>query len=89
MKPVEFPEANTSFGPPKDLAESQCKTVRGYSGVLAGGSCDGAPITVVAWKPSSEELTALNNGSPVFLSVMGGLFPHYVCTSFTEAINVL
>lgn len=30
MIPVQFPEANTKFGPPSDLEESQCQTIAAH-----------------------------------------------------------
>ncbi len=85
MTPIKFPEANTRFGPPSDLEESQCATIHAYLGKLAEGSLDGSPIVITAWKPSPEELQAMNEGAPVFLSFVGGLPPHFACTSFEIA----
>lgn len=87
MIPVDFPEANVLFGPPEGLDESQCMTITAFSGKVAGGSVDGANITVTAWKPSAEELEALKNGSPIFISFIGGLPPHFLTTVFQSAIK--
>lgn len=87
MTPVKFPEANSRFGPPEDLAESQCMTIWAYSGTVAGGSVDGAHQVVVAWLPDEQERKRIADGGPIFLSVIGGLPPHYLSTSFAEAIK--
>lgn len=87
MTPTKFPQANTVFGPPEDLAESQCMKIHAFLGNVHGGSVDGSPIVVVAWLPTHEELNALNMGQPIFLSVLGGLPPHFLATSFEQAIN--
>lgn len=87
MTPVKFPEANSRFGPPPNLTEEQCGTIHAYQGRVARGSVEGSLLVVVAWKPSEAELAALNAGAPIFLSCIGGLPPHFLCTSFAEAVN--
>ena len=87
MTPVSFPEANCNFKAPPDLEESQCMTIPAYKGIIERGSVEGAPIVVVAWKPSIEELEILKRGGPIFLSMLGGLPPHFLTTQFEEAIR--
>jgi len=88
MSPVKFEQSNCEFGPPSDLHESQCMRIPGFKGQVNNGkSVDGAPLVVVAWKPSEEELIRLKEGHPIYLSVIGGLFPHFLTTDFKEAIN--
>lgn len=87
MTPTRFAEANTRFGPPSDLVESQCSTIWAYRGVVSGGSVDGCDFVVTAWKPSAEELKQLNAGNPVFLSCIGGLPPHFITTDFQQAVK--
>ena len=88
MTPVDFPESNTTFGPPPDLEESQCQTIHAYHGTVPRGSVEGAGIVVTAWRPSAEELEALNAGAPVFLTCIGGLPPHLLSTSFKGATPI-
>lgn len=85
MTPVHFPEANTRFGPPHDLAEAQCRTIHAYTGTVERGSVEGAAVVVVAWRPSVVDLVKINAGEPIFLSCIGGLPPHMLTTSFEEA----
>lgn len=87
MIPVKFDEANCNFGPPSDLEESQCHTIPAYKGTVQQGSVEGSHIVVVAWKPSEQELRELVNGSPIFLSMIGGLAPHFLTTKFVRAIS--
>jgi hypothetical protein len=89
MKPIDFLEANVSFGPPPGFSEEQVATVRAHRTTLRGGSCDGAEVVVTAWRPSDAERLRLAAGAPVFLTFMGGgLPPHAVTTSFDEAMEV-
>lgn len=87
MIPIDFPQTNTVLKSPPDL-EGSCQEIRAYQGEVVGGIWDGSQVVVTAWKPSPEELEELNNGGSVFLHVMGGLPPHYVCTSFEEGWNI-
>ena len=87
MSPHKFPEANHRFGPPEDMTESQVATIPAFVGETRVGSCDGSPCVVVAWKPDARELAALNEGAPIFLTVLGGLPPHFLSTNFQEATN--
>ncbi len=86
MTPVKFSQSNTRFGPPEDLEESQVRTIHGWTGE-AGASCDGMKLVVVAHLPTPEDLERLNAGEPIFLSVLGGLPPHFLTTRFEEATN--
>lgn len=88
MIPVKFDQANCAFGPPPDLAESQCRTIHGFIGEVANGSVDGAKFIVTAWKPTPEELAELNAGGAVFLSFLGGLPPHLATTNFQAATTI-
>ena len=87
MNPTNFPEANTRFGAPPDLSESQCLTIKAYVGVITGGSLDGCQVVVTAWLPTPAELEALNRGNPLFLSFIGSLPPHYPCVTFHGATH--
>lgn len=87
MTPQNFDEANQVFSPPKDLDESQCISIPAFVGEVKSGSVDGVPLVVVAWRPTSEELDRLNAGCAIFLTMIGGLAPHYLSTTFEEATH--
>lgn len=87
MQAVPFAQANANFGPPPDLEESQCRTIPAFLGTVQRGSCEGAKLVVVAHMPTPEELARLNAGQPIFLTMLGGLSPHMLTTSFEEATN--
>ncbi len=88
MNPVDFPESNMPFGAPSGWDESQCATIRAFAGPIQGGSLDGEHQVIVAWTPTAQELKDIVNGKPIFISMIGGLMPHYLCTSFADARNV-
>lgn len=87
MTPVDFPECNRVFGAPNDLTESQVAAIPAYTGQIEGGSLDGVPIVVTAWKPDERELALLNAGHPIFLSFLGGLPPHMPTMHFHAATH--
>ena len=87
MRPADFPEANCTFGPPPDLDPSQVVPIRAWMGETRGGSVDGSKMIVTAWQPSAEEIAAINAGAPIFLSVLGGLPPHFLAVTFADASN--
>jgi len=80
MSPVNFPEANTHFGPPPGYTVEQVQIVPAFVGKILMGSLDGAEAIVVAWKPDAQDLKAIVQGSPVFLICVGGLPAHALAT---------
>ena len=87
MTPTTFPQANTNFGPPPDMAESQVMTIPAFIGETKSGSCDGALLVIVAWKPTLAEIQAMIDGAPIFLSCLGGLPPHFLTVDFNQATH--
>lgn len=88
MTPTDFPETNKTFHHPEDLDDSQVQSIRAFVGNTYGGSMDGAPVVVTAWQPSPHEIDRIVAGAPVFLVCVGGLPPHYLATSFEDAIAI-
>lgn len=87
MTPEKFTEANTEFHPPIGLEESQCQTIHGYVGQIKSGSCDGCDQTVVAYRLSIEEIEWLRRNPVLYLSMIGGLAPHFLSFSFEQATH--
>lgn len=88
MTPHAFKEANCTFGPPAEMTDTQVRPIRGYLGTVETGSVEGSQIVVVAYRPSEDEIQALLMGAPIFVSMMGGLAPHFLTTDFKSAINL-
>jgi hypothetical protein len=88
MTPVSFPESNCKFGPPVDLTEGQCRTIPAFSGTAQNGSVDGYPVVIVAWKLDYNDIALLmKNDGVIFLSMCGGLAPHYLSHNFHDATH--
>lgn len=87
MIPEKFPEANCNFGPPSELEESQCYSVVGYRGQIQGGSCDGLEQVVVAYRFTEAELEFLKEKKVIYLSMIGGLAPHFLSYNFHTATH--
>lgn len=88
MTPFRFPEANTNFGPPPGLDESQVRTIPAFVAGVKGGNLDGSTCVIVAWKPSAEEIAEIQKGAAIYVNMVGGLAPHFLTTSFKEAISI-
>lgn len=86
MDPVEMPISNATYGPPAGYQESQVRTVSAYRGEIPGpNSMEGDLFVVVAWKPSEEDLERLRQGGLIYMSMVGGLCPHFLTTNMEEA----
>lgn len=88
MVPVSFPEANKTFGPPEGYTKDQVVPVRAYVGEHKSGSVDGAPVCVVCWQLSIDEIEFLKaNDGKLFISMIGGLAAHYPALTFHQATH--
>lgn len=88
MIPADFPQANTVYGPPEGLEETQVGRIPAFVGTLQTGSCDGSRIVVTAWTPTLMDIQRIIEGKPIFITFMGGLPPHVPTTDFSEAVNI-
>lgn len=90
MTPTKFPESNCLFGPPVEFEESQIGTLHGCKGRASKGNLDGIDFIVTAWQPSPEEIKAIVDGAPIFLTVLwDALPPHLLSTSFSDATSFM
>jgi hypothetical protein len=86
MIPTEFPESNKSFSAPQGTDESQVQAIRACVRERQGGTLDGSMMIIVAWRPSQEEIEQIRHGNPIYLTCLDGLPPHYLATTFEEAL---
>jgi hypothetical protein len=87
MYAIPFPEANTLYGPPEGYTPSQVAPIPAHSTQVLQGSCEGAPLIVVAWQPTVEERKAITDGASIFVTCLGFLPPHMLTTSFEAAMR--
>ena len=85
MAPTDFPEANVTYTPPRGHTEEECASIRCHRSTITEGAFQGSKRVVVAWQPDARELERLLAGAPVYLTCVGGLYPHFLTTSFEEA----
>ena len=81
MTPVDFPEANSKFGPPPGYTEEQVGSIPTFVGKINGGANDGDACVIAAWKPNDEEIADIVAGKPIYLVMLGGLMPHLLTTT--------
>lgn len=86
MTPINFPEANVDVGPPKGMDESQVHAVRAFHGAVTEGTLDGSTYLVVAWKPTEREIEDIKVHGIIYLTVLGGLPPHFLSTRFENSM---
>lgn len=87
MTPKHFDEANANFGPPPDLEECQCRTIPAFQGEVEGGSCDRLRCVVVCYDVNQADIAVMQNTGKIFLTMIGGLAPHYLSLSFHDATH--
>jgi hypothetical protein len=85
MIATTFPQANARYGHPSDLAPEQVAEVPAFTGLIQGGSLDGQPIVITAWRPEPDDVARLMSGGLLFVGFIGGLPPHLVTTDFEQA----
>jgi len=72
MNRMQHPSNNAVLGAPAgwDQKEVPCGALP-----ITRTECEGLPVVVSFWRPTSEELAALNAGAPVSLMVVGHTMP--------------
>jgi hypothetical protein len=76
MQPVEF-QGSRMIGKPKDMTDEQCFGIPATNGIDDAGF----HYWLTAWKPSYEDLKALNRGESVLVkSISRGLVPMLLYT---------
>ena len=71
MLPVDFKEANFTFGKPVDMTDEQCSSLR----VWKGNSTDGTPCIISKWQPNKEDIEAIAKGEAIYLTITGHGMP--------------
>lgn len=87
MTAYEFPECNTQFGPPPGLDEQQVRTIPAYKAQVKGGTCDGATQVVVCYHLTPEEREVIASTGTLFITMLGGLAPHFPSLTFHDATH--
>lgn len=76
MQPTSFPGA-FEICKPNDMTDEQCMSIWGCKGI----DSEEFPYWLTAWKPSYEDLQALNRGEPIYIkSICHQLIPMAVFT---------
>lgn len=70
MDPVKIEGANLVLGKPSNWTDRECGSLHAYR-----DTADGVTITTSAWKPTPDELAAINSGATVYLTVWGQAHP--------------
>lgn len=88
MKPVDFPESNTTFGPPEGYDTSQIQRIKGFQAEITEGNLDGDPVIMTCWELNEEELKQVMIEKKIFVTFLShGLPPHLLTVSFNDSVN--
>ena len=67
MLPVDFEQANFTFGKPESMTDEECDSLR----VFKGQYPDGTPRITSKWQPNKEDIEAISRGEAVYLDIVG------------------
>lgn len=74
--PVDFPGTNITFTKPAGWKDEDCADLKAMVGVD-----EGLPFIITAWKPSKEDIEAINRGEPIYMKTHGaGFIPTFMFT---------
>lgn len=65
---------------PDNLTDEQCSSVWAFQGVDVGGY----EFWVEAWKPSYEDIQAINRGEPIFMKILSKGLPPVLLFTIDE-----
>ena len=70
MKGIKFPGATFDLVKPEGWTDEQCSSLPAARGVTDTNM----PYILTAFKPSKEDIEAINRGEPIYLQVLGTTF---------------
>jgi hypothetical protein len=79
MQPIEFP-GSTQIGKPQDMTDEQCFSVWATAGIDA----DGFAYYMTCWKPSYEDIKAIQEGRPIYVKVLAKTLPPMALFTLNE-----
>jgi hypothetical protein len=82
MQPVYF-EGSTEIKKPADMTDEQCMSTWAAAGIDEANF----PFFLTAWKPSYEDLQALNRGEPVYIKTVTTRLPPMAVFTLDENGN--
>lgn len=83
MTPVKFP-GSKEIKKPEDMTDEQCMSIWADTGI----DNDGFPYFLTAWKPSYEDLQALNRGEPIYIKTVTNGLPPMALFTFDEKVEI-
>lgn len=84
MQPVNF-EGAIEIGKPKDMTDEQCMSIYAMKGVDEANF----PYFLECWKPSYEDIQAINRGEPIWIKVVSNGLPPIAIWTLDETGNCM
>lgn len=82
MHPIEF-AGSTEVKKPANMTDEECLSVWATAGI----DLDGYPYYITAWKPSYEDLQAINRGEPIYVKTLSKQLPPMALFTLDENNN--
>lgn len=77
MLPIDFLGTNITFTKPAGWKDEDCSDLQAFLGIGE----DGNHFVLTAWKPSKEDIDAINRGEPIYMKTTGaGFIPTFMFT---------
>ena len=71
MIPIDFPGTNLEMTKPRVMTDEQCLPINVFKGIDIGGF----QFYMEAWKPSYEDIQAINRGEPIYIKIIHNVLP--------------
>lgn len=78
MEASNFDESNTVLGPPKGMGEDEVRSLHTFRGTYGE---NGPPVVISKWKPTQQEIDALQAGEGLWLHCLGTTMPPVILTT--------
>lgn len=82
MQPISF-EGSMEIKKPANMTDEQCMSIWASHGIDA----QGLPYYLTAWKPSYEDMQALNRGEPIYIKTIATRLPPMIVFTLDETGN--
>lgn len=83
MLPIDFEGSNIELVKPHGMTDEECMSVPAFHGFDNGGN----HFFLTAWRPSKEDMEAINAGRPIMLKVLATQTPPVALYTFDENFN--
>lgn len=70
MLPIDFEGSNLTLTKAENMTDEECASLKAFRGL----DLDGNPFICTCWQPSKEDIDAIKEGRPIWISTAGHSF---------------